>query len=304
MIKFVKMLLQPTQRKDKTMEKCIITAALTGGIQGKDANPNIPYTPEEFAEEVHKCYNSGCSIVHIHCRDDNGQPTGDVQRCQDTMDAIKAKTPEIIVNFSTAIGPGKTEDERIAPVLACKPEMASLNTNSMNFGIVDHKTKQILIDGIFENTFKMTQDFAKKMKEVGTKPEFEAYDIGGINNIAFFDAPGIYDKPLHFQFVFGVFGGLSFDPLTCLAMKNALPDGCTWSTCGVGTKNSMHAAMMSATNGGHIRVGLEDNVRDLNKELSPGSWKQVEYAVDVCKLASREVATTDEARKILNLRSK
>jgi len=286
------------------MENCIITAALTGGIQGKDANPNIPYTPEEFAEEVHKCYNSGCSIVHIHSRDNEGKPTGDVQRCQDTMDAIKAKTPEIIVNFSTAIGPNVTEDERIAPVLACKPEMASLNTNSMNFGIVNHKTKEILIDGIFENTFKTAQGFAKKMKEVGTKPEFEAYDIGGINNILFFDDPGVYDKPLHFQFVFGVFGGLSFDPLTCLAMKNALPEDCTWSTCGVGTQNSMHAAMMSAINGGHIRVGLEDNVRDLNKELSPGSWKQVEYAAEICKLAGREVATTDEARKILNLTSK
>ncbi len=285
------------------MEKCIITAALTGGIQGKDANPNIPYTPEEFADEVNKCYNSGCSIVHIHCRDDNGGPTGDIKRVQETVDAIRAKTPEMIINLSTAIGPAKTQEERIAPVVACKPEMASLNTNSMNFGVVDHKTKTVLFDGIFENTFGMAQDFAKKMLEAGTKPEFEAYDIGGIYNILFFNEPGVYEKPLHFQFVFGVFGGLSFDPLTLLAMKNVLPEDCTWSTCGVGP-NQMPASMMSAISGGHIRVGLEDNVRDLNKELSPGSWKQVEYAVEVCKLASREVATPADARKILNLKSK
>ncbi len=286
------------------MEKCIITAALTGGIQGKDANPNIPYSPEEFAEEVNKCFNEGCSIVHIHCRDENGAPTGDVKRCQDTADAIRAKTPEIILNFSTAVGPGKTQDERIAPVLACKPEMASLNTNSMNFGVVDHKSKKVLIDGIFENTFGMAQDFAKKMKECGTKPEFEAYDIGGINNIMFFKDTGLYETPMHFQFVFGVFGGLTYDPLTLLAMKNMLDENCTWSTCGVGSLNQMPAAMMAATMGGHIRVGLEDNVRDLNKELSPGSWKQVQYATEVCKLASREVATPAEARKILNLKSK
>ncbi|MCU0822854.1 MAG: 3-keto-5-aminohexanoate cleavage protein [Spirochaetes bacterium] len=286
------------------MEKCIITAALTGGIQGKQANPNIPYTPEEFAEEVYKCYNSGCSIVHIHCRDDQGSPTGDVKRIKETMDAIKAKSPEMIINLSTAIGPNKTKDERIAPILYCKPDMASLNTNSMNFGVVDHKTKQIFIDGIFENTFSMAVDYAKKMKEVGCKPEFEAYDLGGIYNILFFRDPALFDEPLHFQFVFGVFGGLSFDPLTFLAMKNVTPEDCTFSACGVGLPNQMPAAFMSAITGGHIRVGLEDNVRDLNKELSPGSWKQVEYATEICKLAGRTVATPAEARKILKLKSR
>ena len=88
------------------MEKCIITAALTGGVHGKEANPNIPYTPEEFAKEVHNCWNAGCSIVHIHCRDDAGKPTGHIPRMKETLDAIRAKTPEIIINISTAIGPG------------------------------------------------------------------------------------------------------------------------------------------------------------------------------------------------------
>jgi 3-keto-5-aminohexanoate cleavage enzyme len=286
------------------MDKCIITAALTGGVHGKEANPNIPYTPEEFAEEVHKCWNAGCSVVHIHCRDDEGKPTGHIPRMKETLDAIRAKTPEMIINISTAIGPGVSTEQRIAPVIELKPDMASMNTNSMNFGIVDHRAKKILFDGIFENTFSILTDFGKKMKEVGTKPEFEAYDLGGIYNVNFFRDFDVWEEPLHFQFVFGVFGGLSFTPLTYLDMKSVLPAGATWSTCGVGPPNQMPAAMMSAITGGHIRVGLEDNVRDLDKELAKGSWQQVEYAVQLCKLASRPVASPAEARKILNLKAK
>jgi 3-keto-5-aminohexanoate cleavage enzyme len=287
------------------MEKCIITAALTGGAQGKDMNPNIPYTPEEFAEEVHKCWNAGCSIVHIHCRNDEGKPTGDPKRVKETMAAVRAKTPEIIINISSAVGPTASLEERITQIVECKPDMASLNTNSMNFGIVDHKAKKIIVDGIFNNTYSVILDFSRKMKDAGTKPEFEAYDLGGIYNILFFRDFGLWEEPLHFQFVFGVFGGLTFTPLTYVAMKAALPPDVTWSTCGVGLRNSMDAAMISAMSGGHIRVGLEDNVRDLdNKALSKGSWQQVEYAAQICKLAGREVASPSEARKILKLKSK
>lgn len=284
------------------MDKCIITAALTGGVHGKETNPNIPYTPEEFAHEARRCWNAGCSVVHIHCRDDQGKPTGEIQRVRETLEAIRAAAPEIIVNLSTAIGPGVATEQRIAPIVALEPEMASLNTNSMNFGIVDHRAKKILLDGIFENTFSMVTDFGRKMRQAGTKPEFEAYDLGGIYNVLFFRDFDVWEEPMHFQFVFGVFGGLSFTPLTYLDMKSVLPQGATWSACGVGAPNQLPAAMMSAITGGHIRVGLEDNVRNLDRELAAGSWEQVEYAARIVRLSGREVASPAEARRILNLK--
>ncbi len=125
-------------------DKVIITAALTGAATRKEQNPSVPYTPEEFAEEVLKVYNSGGAIVHIHVRDpEHGAPTHEIDKIKTTIDAIKEKCPEIILNMSTAIGPWVSQEQRIAPIEVIKPDMASLNTNSMNFGIANWKTGEV-----------------------------------------------------------------------------------------------------------------------------------------------------------------
>ncbi|HQL82491.1 MAG TPA: 3-keto-5-aminohexanoate cleavage protein, partial [Spirochaetota bacterium] len=164
--------------KPDMSKPAILTAALTGAATMKNQNPSVPYTPAEFAEEAYKCYKAGAAMVHVHARMDNGFATHEHDRIRETHDAIKQKCPELIVNLSSAVGMGKTAEQRISQIVAIKPEMASLNTNTMNFSIIDRKTGKIFIDFVFENTFTMLQDFGKAMEENGVKPEIEVYDMG------------------------------------------------------------------------------------------------------------------------------
>jgi len=284
------------------MEKVIITAALTGAATRKEQNPAVPYTPREFAEESFKCWKAGASIVHIHVRDSQtGFPTAEIPKIQETINAIRDKCPELLINMSSAIGPGVTAEQRITPIVEMKPELASLNTNSMNFGLVDHKTGKVFLEVIFENTFKMLVDFAKAMRENGAKPECEVYDFGGIYNVLLVSKQGIFDEPMHFQLVFGVAGGVPFTPMNMVHMQSLLPEGATWSVCGVGP-NQFPAGIMASIMGGHIRVGLEDNIRVLRGKLAEGSWEQVGVAKRIAEMAEREIATPAEAKKILKLK--
>lgn len=287
--------------KPDMSQPVIITAALSGAATMKNQNPNTPYTPEEFAEEALKCYKAGASMVHIHAREDSGMPTHEHDRIRATHDAIKDKCPEIIVNLSSAVGMGKTPEQRISQIIAIKPEMASLNTNTMNFSIIDRKTGKIMIDFIFENTFTMLQDFGKAMEENNIKPEIECYDIGGIDNTLLIGKQGIFTDPLNFNFVWGVAGGQAFRAESFVAMMNALPAKANFTTCGVGI-DEFPAIMQSCLLGGHMRVGLEDNIRMPNGELAKGSWELVEVAATIADCLGRSIATPDEARAIMGIR--
>ncbi|MBW2637288.1 MAG: 3-keto-5-aminohexanoate cleavage protein [Deltaproteobacteria bacterium] len=284
-------------------KKVIICAALAGAGTFRNQNPAVPHTPEEFAEESARCYKAGAAMVHVHARDDNGMPTHDIERIQATHDAIKEKTPELIVNLSSAVGMGATKEQRIAQIVAVKPAMASLNTNTMNFGIVDRNSGQVLIDFVFENTFTMLSEFGTAMEENGVKPEIECYDMGGLDNTLLIGKQGIYSDPMNFNFVWGVAGGQHFRPEAFVAMMNALPEGANFTTCGVGIEQ-IPAITLSCMMGGHMRVGLEDNDRVPNGELAKGSYEQVEWAVKVASTFGREPATPDEARKIMGLKQK
>ncbi len=281
----------------------ILTAALTGAATMKNQNPNVPYTPEEFAEEAYKCWKAGAAMVHVHARGDNGMATHEHDRIRATHDAIKDKCPELIVNLSSAVGMGKTAEQRISQIVAIKPEMASLNTNTMNFSIIDRKTGKIFIDFVFENTFTMLQDFGKAMEENGVKPEIECYDMGGLDNTMLIAKQGIFTDPINFNFVWGVAGGQSFRAEAFVAMMNALPPRANFTTCGVGT-DEFPAIMQSCLLGGHMRVGLEDNIRMPNGELAKGSWELVEVAATIADCLGRPVATPDEARAIMGLKKK
>ena len=286
------------------MEKVIISAALAGAATRKEQNPSVPYTSQEFAEESYKCWKAGASIVHIHARDpQTGNPTAEIPKIRETINAIRNKCPELIINMSSAIGPGVTAEQRIAPIVEMKPDLASLNTNSMNFALVDHKSGKVFGELIFQNTFKMLVDFAKAMRENGVKPECEVYDFGGIYNVLLVRKQEIFEEPMHFQLVFGVAGGVPFTPMSMVHMQSLLPPDATWSVCGVGP-NQFPAGIMASIMGGHIRVGLEDNIRVLKGKMAEGSWEQVEVAKRIVELADREVATPAEARKILNLKDR
>ena len=286
-----------TQRLEN---KVVITTALSGGGTFKSQNPAVPYTPEEFAEEAYKAYQSGTSVVHIHAKDpETGMATPDLNIIRNTVEAINAKC-NVLINLSTAIGAGVSPDDRIRPVIELRPDMASLNTNTMNFALADHKTGEIGIEIIFENTFAMLEHYAKVMAEHLVKPECELYDFGGIYNILLVRKQGLFEEPMHFQMVFGLAGGVPYDPFNLARMKELLPQNASWSVCGVGPYQ-FAAGMTAAVNGGHIRVGLEDNIRMPNGVLAKGSFEQVRWANEVARLAGREVATPDSARQIFHI---
>ena len=282
-------------------DKCIITAALAGAATMKSQNQAVPYTVEEFVEEAYRCYNAGCAIVHIHARDpETGLPTSSLETLGEIVKGITDKCP-IVINLSTAIGIGVSPEERIGVVKEFKPEMASLNTNSMNFALGDWKQHIILGETVFTNTFQMLTDFAKAMKEAGTRPELEVYDLGGIYNTLFVRHQDIFVEPMHYQFVWGVLGGCGLDLANFQRFRELIPDDATWSTCGVGPAQ-FHGAFITAVEGGHIRVGLEDNINVRKGVPAKGSYEQVEKAVKIVELADREPATPDETRQILSLK--
>ncbi|MBN2284342.1 MAG: 3-keto-5-aminohexanoate cleavage protein [Deltaproteobacteria bacterium] len=284
-------------------KKVIICAALAGAGTFKNQNPAVPYTPQEFADEAERCYKAGAAMVHVHARGDEGMPTHVIERIQATHDAIKERCPDLIVNLSSAVGMGATKEQRIEQIVAVKPAMASLNTNTMNFGIVDRGTGQIMIDYVFENTFTMLQDFGKAMEANGVKPEIECYDLGGLDNTLLIQKQGIFSDPINFNFVWGVAGGQRFRPECFVAMVNALPENANFTTCGVGI-DQFPAITLSCLMGGHMRVGLEDNIRVPNGDLAKGSYEQVEWAVRIASCLGREPATPDEARKLMGIKQK
>ncbi|MGV9203453.1 MAG: 3-keto-5-aminohexanoate cleavage protein [Promethearchaeia archaeon] len=283
--------------------KLVISAALSGAATRKSQNENVPYTAEEFGDEAKKCYDAGAAIVHLHIRDpEKGIPTPDLDLIREALANIKSKAPEVIINLSTAISAVATTRERIKPVQKFKPPIASLNTNSMNFSIGDWNTGKVVMaaGNIFENDFKTIQKFAKKMKKAKTRPEMEIYDMGGMHNMLFLNKQeGLFEQPLHFQFVFGVLGGIPFTPLNLAHLLELKPPDATWSVCGV-AKQQFQAGMCAAALGGHIRVGLEDNIRNIEGGLAKGSWEQVKWAAKVAKDAGREIAQGEEARHIFN----
>ena len=285
-------------------EKIIITAALAGAATFKNNNPAVPYTPAEFAAEAAAAYRAGAAMVHVHARTDDGWPTWEIDRIRQTYDAIKQKAPELIVNLSSAVGLGATPEQRIEQIVAIKPEMASLNTNTMNFSVIDRNNGQIIMDYVFENTFTMLRDFGRQMEENQVKPEIEIYDIGGFDNFALIARQGFFTEPLNFNFVWGVAGGQRFRPDAFVTLVHAVRDlgrKTNFTTCGV-AKDEFPAIMQSALMGGHMRVGLEDNTRLSNGRLAGGNGELVEQAVKIAEVLGKEPATPDEARSIMGLR--
>ena len=236
-------------------------------------------------------------MVHVHARTDDGMPTWDIDRIRATHATIKDKTPELIVDLSSSV-PLATHEQRIAQIVAIKPEMASLNTNTMNFSTMNRKTGQIFFDGIFENTFTMLQDFGRAMEENDVKPEVEVYDIGGCDNFDLISKQGFFSQPINFNFVWGVAGGMKFRPDAFMTLVHSLPPDSNFTTCGVGT-DQFPAVMQSCMVGGHMRVGLEDNVRVPHGDLAKGSYEQVEWAVRIAEILNRTPASPDEARNTL-----
>lgn len=270
------------------MDKLIITCAITGAETTREQNPNLPITSDEQADAAYACWKAGASIIHLHVRDDNGRPSQSVDRFREAIEKIKKKCP-VIVQISTGGAVGETIEKRAEP-LSLKPEMASLNTGSINFG-----------DEVFLNLPKDVEFLAKRMNELSIKPEIEVYDYGMLEYSVKLLKKGIINAPAHFQFVLGTGHGISGEPRNLCRMADLVPHGCTWTSAGVG-RYQLPVAAQAIVMGGHVRVGLEDNIYFSKGVLAKSNAELVSRVTELAKLLQRPVATVDEARDLLCLR--
>lgn len=266
------------------MEKLMITCALDGAEITKAQNPYLPVTPVELAEDAARVRAAGASMVHVHGRLPDGTPTQSAEVFAEILRETKART-DIIVQVSTGGAVGMTAEERVQPV-TLKPEMATLSAGTVNFG-----------RGVFMNSPEMMEHFAKTMKENGVPIEIEAFDVGHIANALALVKQGILSLPLHFDFVMGVPGGIPGTIKNLLLMIDSIPEGCTWTAAGI-ARAQLPLATAAIMLGGHVRVGLEDN-NYYTKGVLASNEMLVARVVRLAQELGREVATPDEARRIL-----
>ncbi len=271
--------------------KVIITAALTGAMTPKEMNPNIPTTPEEIAEDAYQCWKAGAAVVHLHMRDDKGLGTMDKEKFKKTIELIKAKPGcDVVINCTTSGDSRASYEDRMAHLSHVKPEMASFDAGSFNW----------MPFGIFDNSPQFLEPLAIKMKENDIKPEFEIFDSGFMEIVKFYAKKGVLEAPYHYQFVLGVLGGMDATVKNLQFLHEMLPQGATWSAFGLG-KNHLPIMYTTLALGGHIRVGLEDNVYYSKGRLAT-NVDLVQRAARVITEFGKEPATPDEARQILNLK--
>jgi 3-keto-5-aminohexanoate cleavage enzyme len=268
------------------MDPLIITCAPVGAEVRPDQTPHLPYTPRLLGETARAIREAGASIVHVHCRNDDGTNTHSVERFGQAYQAIRAQS-DLIVQFSTGGAIGMTPRER-ASVLELRPEMATLTCGSVNFG-----------DEIFENSFPIMRDILKRMNEFGVRPELEIFDKGHLANARRLARERLLAFPQHVDFVLGVPGGLEATVANLCDLVDDLPDGCTWSVAGIG-KAQLPMAMAAIAMGGHVRVGLEDNLYYSRGRLARND-ELVARVARIAQEAGRRVATPDVARKVLGL---
>ncbi len=271
------------------MEKLIITVAPVGAEVTKKENPNLPITPDEIAEEVFRSYNAGASVVHLHARDNNGKPTQSKERYKEIIEKIKSKVPDIIIQISTGGAIGMSFNERAEP-LELNPEFASLTTGTVNFG-----------DGVFYNPVEYIYNLAKIMKERKIKPEIEVFEAGMIENALKLLKDNLIEEPIHFDFVLGVPGGMSGEINNLIFLINSIPKNSTWMVAGIG-KYEYGLGIISVILGGNVRVGFEDNIYLKKGVLAKSNAELVERIAKFSIEFGREIATPDEARKILNIK--
>ncbi|MDA0711259.1 MAG: 3-keto-5-aminohexanoate cleavage protein [bacterium] len=270
------------------MEKLIITVALNGSVPTRVHTPYVPLTPEEIAESAVRCREAGASIAHIHARDIEGNPSLDPDIFEHIHRLISERT-DLIVQISTGARAGYDTGARSAAVKRIRPEMASLTTGSMNFP-----------DQVYANSFEVIKALATVMKEAGTRPEMEIFESGMIDNALLLVTQGLVEPPLHFDFVLGSRGSQPANPKILHYLSEAIPRDASWTVAAIG-RFQLPMAVMAIPMGGHVRVGLEDNLYYRKGQLATNE-QLVARIARIAAEAERPVATPGEAREILHIK--
>ncbi|RBL82969.1 3-keto-5-aminohexanoate cleavage protein [Streptomyces cavourensis] len=302
----------------QSRNKVIITCAITGSVHTPSMSPHLPVTPDQIAQSAIEAAEAGAAIVHLHARQpDTGQPTQDPALYAQFLPRIKAAS-DVVINITTGGSPILPLADRMAPALRFKPEVASLNMGSMNFGMYEllerfkefrHAWERPYLEGsndlIFKNTFKDIEHILRSCNDNGTRFEIECYDIGHLYTAAHFVDRGLLKPPFLIQSVFGIRGGIGTHPEDVMMMKRTADrlfgDDYTWSVLAAGRKQ-IPLATQAATMGGNVRVGLEDSLWDGPGELAKSNADQVRRIRKILEGLSLQVATPDDARQALQLK--
>ena len=298
--------------------KVMITCAVTGAIHTPSMSPHLPVTPDEIAAEAIAAAEAGAAIVHLHARDSKtGKPDQSPEAFAPFLPRIK-QACNAVINLTTGGGPGMLVAERVRPAATFKPEVASLNMGSMNFGLFpmlgrfktfkhdwEAPALEASRDIVFRNTFKDIEFVLRTLGDSGTRFEFECYDTAHLYNLAHFLERGLVEPPLFVQTVFGILGGIGGHPEDVMHMKRTADRlfgaQYKWSVLGAG-RNQMAIAAQAAAMGGNVRVGLEDSLWIGPGELAKSNADQVRMVRKILEGLGHEIATPDEARAILALK--
>jgi 3-keto-5-aminohexanoate cleavage enzyme len=272
------------------MTKLIITAAITGSRITREVTPFIPITPEEIVQSAVECWNAGAAVVHIHVRDPmTGLGTQDVEVFRQVVEPLRQKT-DLVLCLTTSGIPGRNLpiEERLGP-LSLRPELASFDAGSINLG-----------GAVFANPPEFLETAALRMRTMGVKPELEIFDSGMIVTCLRMREEGKLKDPLYFQFVLGTPWGAQATPKSLLYLLEQIPQDAIWSAIGIGIGH-LPISMMAMVMGGHIRVGLEDNIHFSRGILARSNAQSVERIVRIANAYGRDIATPKEARGLLGL---
>lgn len=271
--------------------RVILTVAPTGSSTPAAKCPGLPVTPAEIAAETYECWKAGASVVHLHVRDDQGNASMEYEKFRESVALIREKC-DIVINMTTAGGFGVPDDERILP-LDLIPEMATMDAGSMN----------VKGDFVFHNSVAFLEKLGRRAQELGIRPEIEVMDTGMVYTALRLIEQGYIKSPPHFQMVLGMENGMAATVENLVHMKNLLPPGATWSAFGVG-KAHLTILMATLALGGHVRVGMEDNIYLDAGQKASSNVDFVERTRRIIELNNKRPATPEETRAMLGLRSR
>lgn len=302
----------------KVQKKVVISAAITGGVHTPSMSPYLPKTANQIIQNAVDAYRAGASVVHIHARKENGEPTADYDTFEYILSSIKKQCP-VIIGITTGGAQGMTTQERFAVIERFKPEMASANGGSINFCFsklaegdekFEYEWERPFIertyDNVFKNTFQDMEYCITTMNHCGTMPEYEVFDYGQLSNLAYFKKKGVIMQPIYLQFVPGIMGGMPISNEGLLFMidqaKKILGSDIQYCSVGAG-RRMFRTETLCALNGGNVRVGMEDGLYiKPNGELAKNNAQQVSKIKGILESLDYEIASTEETREMLHLK--
>jgi 3-keto-5-aminohexanoate cleavage enzyme len=284
-------------------DPAIITCSISGVVASREQCPAIPYTPEEYAAEARRIVDEGGSMIHIHARTPDGQPSYEVEDFRAITEAIRAEVDDVIVNYSTG-AIGIPIEKRIAYLRELRPDVAALNMGSLNYAKYSRSRKDFVFKTVFENSFDTIIEFLTAMNELQIRPEHECFDAGHIANLDPLIDMGILSSPLQVSLVMGVTGGIRPNARNLALMADQVPGGPegpnNWGVIGI-SRDQWRLVAAALALGGNVRVGLEDNFYLPNGEMARSNGDLIAKARQMTEDVGRRAATVAEAREMLGV---